>query len=543
MIVIKTTRWLDDREFRELLKIADYKGYESNQAVFIFNMDKALRNNYSYEDVILMIQDLNIEIDDSSLEELRKLFNNMSISINWNSSNGYVKISIPWSIYSRVRELLRKHQARYIGKNSKEIDYILTPDKLHSFVDEATSSGLNIIDRDKLLEEKNLPVKPNLRNVSLRYYQREAVDKWIQNNYRGIIALPTGSGKTIVGIAAVVEKPVRTLIVTYTREQMFQWRDMFIKYTDIDPKFIGLMYSEEKRLAPITITTYQSGFRSINEISPFFNLLVIDEVHHLPADKFRYIARHSIAKYKMGLSATPIREDGKHEELFPLLGGIIYYKTPDELVEQGYLSRYRIITVKVSLTPEERKIFEELRKKYRALVGETSFQEVLETARKGDSKAVEALRIHSKMKMLLAKSYSKINKAVEIARNEYENGNKVIVFTQYIEQANEISKRLNALLLTGEIPVDTRKNILTRFKESERGILVVTTVGDEGLDIPDANIGIIVSGTGSRRQFIQRLGRLLRPKKNSVEAKLYEIVLEKTPEEYLARKRKRLELE
>lgn len=291
----------------------------------------------------------------------------------------------------------------------------------------------------------------------------------------------------------------------------------------------------------MTITTYQSGFRNINILSPHFALLVVDEVHHLPADKFKHIALHSLAYHRMGLSATPVREDGRHEELFPLLGGIVYYKSPQDLVDQGYLSPYRIITVKVKLKQDERRLYEQLRAKYRLLVGAKRFEEVLEAARRGDPKAIEALRIHSDMRQVIALSQSKIDKAVEIAREEYENGGKVIVFTQYIDQAEEIAKRLGALLLTGETPDSDRKRALEQFKKAPRGILVVTTVGDEGLDIPDANVGIIVSGTGSRRQFIQRLGRLLRPKSNKTEARLYEIVIEKTAEEIQARKRKTID--
>jgi superfamily II DNA or RNA helicase len=364
------------------------------------------------------------------------------------------------------------------------------------------------------------------------------MDKWRSNNYHGIVALPTGSGKTLIGVSAVVLTGRRSLIITYTREQMFQWRDVIVRSTNIPQSMIGLMYSEEKRLAPITIITYQSGFRIISEISPLFDLLIVDEVHHLPADKFKHIAVHSIAKYRLGLSATPYREDGKHEELFPLLGGIVYHKTPAELAAMGFLARYRVVTVKVGLKKDELEQYNSLRKLYFKLANGRDFKKVLDDALKGDQKAREALKIHSQMKMLLAKSESKLEKAVEIARDELEKGGKIIVFTQYVEQAEELSKRLGAYLLTGEVPPLERKRILEEFKTASKGILVVTTVGDEGLDIPDANVGIMVSGTGSRRQFIQRLGRLLRPKPGGEEARLYEIVLEKTPEEYQSRRRK-----
>ncbi len=544
MIILKTKRWLDKHEFREVLKIADYKGYEHGEgSVFIFNMDKALKNGYMYEDILLLINEYDLDIDETGLEEIRKLYEEMGIVFEWEKGSGYVKISIPRPIYYSVREIVRQYGSRYLYSDDRYIVYRVKPIYLNTLYKKIVEKNYSIIDRDGLFKEKKLPYKPSLRNIELREYQREALEKWRNNNYRGIIALPTGSGKTVIGIASLVETGVRTLIITFTREQMFQWRDSIIRYTDIEPSMVGLIYSEEKRLAPITITTYQSGFRIINDISPYFKQLIVDEVHHLPADKFKYIALHSIADYRMGLSATPVREDGKHEELFPLLGGIIYYRSPAELANMGYLARYRVYTVKIRLTPEEWKEYERLRKQYRALIGTASFQEVLEAARRGDKKAIEALRIHSKIRMLLAKSKAKVEKAVEIAGKELSRGGKIIIFTQYVEQAEEISRKLNAYLLTGEVPVNERKTILRRFREASRGVLVVTTVGDEGLDIPDANIGIIVSGTGSRRQFIQRLGRLLRPKESNNIAKLYEIILEKTPEEYQSRKRRKTRLE
>jgi len=543
LIILKAKRWLDKEEFKEVMRIADYNGYSRDGSIFIFNIDKAVRNGYGYEDVISLIKEYGLEVEDNGLEELKKLYGELSIVIEWDRGSGYIKARIPRTIYFKVKPILMDSSAKYVSRTEHEYVYRILPSKLYIFKEKIDGLGLNVNDRNSLLKIKNLPYNIELRDIKLRDYQIEALEKWIKNNKLGIIALPTGSGKTIIGIAAITKTNVRTLIITYTREQMFQWRDSIIRYTTLEPGLVGLIYSEEKRLAPITITTYQSGFRLINDISPYFNLLIVDEVHHLPADKFKYIALHSIAPYRMGLSATPVREDGKHEELFPLLGGIIYYKAPAELANMGYLARYRVYTIKVKPTIDEEKEFERLRRKYRSLIGYQSFQEVLESARRGDEKAREALKIHSQIRMLLARSKSKIDKAVEIAEKELARGSKIIIFTQYVEQAKEISKRLNAYLLTGEVPVDIRRRTLNRFKEESSGVLVVTTVGDEGLDIPDADVGIIVSGTGSRRQFIQRLGRILRPKEKGKEARLYEIVLARTPEEYHSKKRKKIDLD
>jgi len=542
VIVFRVKKWLEEDEFKELTRIADYMGFENGVKSFRLNLDKAFRNGYTLVDIKNLVCEYSIDCREVEVK-LEEVASNYTPVFEWISSKGVVKLSIPRSIYGVVKEDLKKYSPRFIGLVEDKVVLEILPYKAPDVYKTLRDKLGNVLDPQNLFTEKPLVIQPELRNIELRPYQKEALEKWIENNYRGVIALPTGAGKSIVALAALTRVNTRTLIIAYTKEQVLQWREFILKYTTIPPHMVGVFYSEEKKLAPVTITTYQSGFRNINTLSPYFGMLIVDEVHHLPAEKFKYIAMHSIAVYRMGLSATPTREDGKHEELFPLLGGIVYYKLPGELVEQGYLAPYKVITVKVKLSKQERELYEQLRKKYRALVGGLKFQEVLELARRGDSRAAEALKIHSEARMLLAKSTSKIDKAVEIAREEYEKGNKVIVFTQYVDQAREIARRLEALLLTGDTPEEERKRALQEFKYAQRGILVVTTVGDEGLDIPDANVGILVSGTGSRRQFIQRLGRLLRPKPGGKEAVMYEIILEKTTEEFQARKRKTLNLD
>lgn len=538
--VFKIKKWLEDEEFQELLKIADYLGQESGYKVFRLNVEKALRNRYLPSDILGTLEELGVELGGGIGHDIEKLYEKHSPVMEWSHVKGVVKVAFTKPVYSVVREYIKRFQHGVIREQDDKVLVEIYPYHAHDVYRYLRDLGLHVVDVNNIYTTKMLVVKPELRDITLRPYQEEALDKWIENKYRGIIALPTGSGKSIIAIAALTRLSTKTLVVTYTKEQMFQWRDFILKYTTTPPYFIGLFYSGEKRLAPITITTYQSGFRNINTLSPHFSLLIVDEVHHLPADKFKHIALHSIAPYRMGLSATPTREDGRHEELFPLLGGIVYYKSPDELIERGYLAPYTIVTMKVKLTPQERAQYESLREKYKSLAGDREFEEILEAVKSGDLRAIEALRVRSEMRRLLANSTSKIEKTIEIASREYANGSKVIIFTQYVDQAKEIARRLNALLLTGDTPGDQRKRFLELFKNASSGILVVTTVGDEGIDIPDANVGILVSGTGSRRQFIQRLGRLLRPKKTR--AVLYEIVVEKTSEEYQARRRKSIEI-
>ncbi len=541
MIKFKTRRWLDKEDFAELLKISDYEGFKDGYKVFVLNARKAVHNGYTLDDVKHLAEELELEIE-GSWSEAEKAFSEYSVTVDWDATKGVVRLEYPVLVNKLVKNTLsllpqEAKCARRVDESRGVIVLEVLPYYAIDVVAKLRDLGLLIKDPRGLLEPKLLVVKPELKNITLRDYQEEAFKAWLSNKGRGIIALPTGAGKSIVALAAITHIAVRTLIVVYTKEQALQWRDFLLKYTSVPSSMIGLFYSEEKKLSPITITTYQSGYRYINQISPYFDMIVIDEVHHLPAEKFKYIALHSLAQYRMGLSATPEREDGKHEELFPFMGGIVYYKSPDELIERGYLAPYQLITVKVKLDKDELIKYRQLRELYHKYAKGATFEKILEGARKGISEFIEALRIHSELRRLIANSKSKINKTVEIAIRERELGNKVIIFTQYVDQAREIAEKTRGLLLVGDMPENERKRVLEMFKHNPQGILVVTTVGDEGIDIPDANVGIIVSGTGSRRQFIQRLGRLLRPKTKGGYARLYEIIVEKTPEEYQLKKR------
>jgi superfamily II DNA or RNA helicase len=544
MIRLRTRRWLEEEDFTELLKIADYAGVEEGFRVFVLNAKKALQNGYTLSEIKQLVEELELEVE-GSWSEVEKSLSEYYVSMDWDATRGVVRVEYPLVASSLVKSALTlippgARVTRNVDQLKGTATLGILPYYARELVAKLGGLGLQVKDPRGLLAHKPLTVKPELRSITLRDYQEEAFKAWTSSGGRGIIALPTGAGKSIVALKAITHVAVRTLIVVYTREQAHQWRDFILKYTTTPPGMVGLFYSEEKRLSPITITTYQSGYRYINQISPYFDMIVIDEVHHLPADKFKYIALHSIAKYRMGLSATPEREDGRHEELFPLMGGIVYYKSPGELVEKGYLAPYQVFTIRVKLDGDELAEYRRLRDLYYKYAKNKPFTEVLEEARRGVPDSIEALRVHSELRKLVAYSKSKIRKAVELALREYELGNKVIVFTQYVDQAREIAEKTRGLLLIGEMPESERKRVLEQFKQAQRGILVVTTVGDEGIDIPDANVGIIVSGTGSRRQFIQRLGRLLRPKTRGGHAKLYEIVVEKTPEEYQSRKRRRL---
>jgi len=536
-LIVRTKRWLDSDEFKEMLTIADYIGREDGHSKFMINVSKVMRMGYDVSDVIDILERYNFTYDEDLVNILSEKLSSRITAYLELGDDGTTIIMRPDRYLGRVYEELRE----FVSYDKVNKVFRIKPYYFFTVIKILSKLNFNIVDRTGLQESMPLPSKVEFTG-ELRDYQREAIDRWSANNCRGVIALPTGSGKTVIGIAGLCRLSERTLIVTYTKEQLMQWREALLRFTNISHNLIGLYYSEEKRIAPITLTTYQTAYKNISKLMHHFTFLLIDEVHHLPAEKFKRIALNTPAPFRMGLSATPYREDGKHTVLFPLMGGVVYYKTPSELAERGYLAPYEVITVYVKLTPEERKKYIELIKKYRSLVGSAKFDDVLKAAKNGDERALEALKLHTSIKLLVQKSKSKIEKTKEIIMHELERGNKVIVFAHYVDLAEEIAKSVGGLLLTGNIDDQKRVNILNKFKHMKGGVLVVTTVGDEGLDIPDASVGILVAGTGSRRQFIQRLGRLLRPKEGK-QAVLYEIIVKGTSEEIQSRKRKVMSFE
>ena len=539
-VMFRIKGWISDDEFRELLKFSDYQGRIDGEASFVINIDKMRKNDVSVEEVIDILSSYGDRITGDAIIRLKR-----ELGDQLDSDAKIVKL------YKYGERIIARPNF-FFGELYKELKGILWYDKKHKLF--YTFPGL-LPQLEKKLSVKGIIVKeesPIFQEIALetdikfkgelRDYQREALDRWVDNNRRGIIALPTGSGKTIIAISAIANLQVTTLIVVFTKEQLHQWISKIKEMTTIPGGLISPFYGEEKRLAPITVTTYQTAYRYYNVFSDRYTFLIVDEVHHLPAEKFRKIAMHMFSKYRMGLSATVIREDGRHVDLFPLMGGVVYYRTPQELVDKGYLAPFVTRIIRVDLKPEEKKEYEELRRRYKMLSQGMTFEELLKKARRGDIKAVNALRLHNKLKQLMHKTRSKIEAAKELVEQELKNNAKILVFTQYVDQAEELGRILNAPVITGNLDTKTRKRVLEEFRKQQSGVLVMTTVGDEGLDIPDVNVGIVVAGTGSRRQFIQRLGRLLRPKPGKT-AKLYEIISRDTGEEYQARKRKKITLD
>ncbi|BDC19930.1 DEAD/DEAH box helicase [Acidianus sp. HS-5] len=519
------TQWLDEDTFSKLLTFARFLGRENNVSEFVIDIERARRNRVRAEEIKDTLKEVGINLSEEEYKQLHKLLPTYDIEFSLN--NG--KLIIIPHVY--IMDIIKKSEDDIpIKYNRQEKVFETYPYYYYDLKELFIENGL-IVKELNLLFNRKFDFS---LNVTLRDYQIEAIQKWKENNYRGVIALPTGAGKTIIGIKAIEETRVPTLIVTFTREQMLQWRETIMKFSSVRPE-VGLYYSNEKEIRQITLSTYQTAFRHVEELGDKFDLLIIDEAHHLPADKFREVALGVLATKRLALSATPYREDGRHEELFRLMGGVVYYKPVEELIKKGYLAPYDILQIKVLLTAEERKKYLTLLNKYKVLSKNRKLKELIVLAKNGDNNAIEALKVYNEIKKVVNFAENKMLKIEEIL--DKEKGKKILIFTQYVDQAEEIARRFNTLLISGRMPKNERKRVLDTFKYMKNGVLTLTTVGDEGLDIPDASVGIIVTGTSSRRQFIQRLGRILRPV-NGKKAVLYEIVVAGTQEEYQSKKRK-----
>nr|NQU89839.1 DEAD/DEAH box helicase [Bacteroidota bacterium] len=343
----------------------------------------------------------------------------------------------------------------------------------------------------------------------LRDYQSEAVEAFYHSGREtggnGIIVLPCGSGKTIIGLGTISRISNHTLIITTNNVSVHQWRDELISKTDIDPEDIGEFTGLNKVIKPITVTTYQMLTYRKSKDDKFFNLdlftlqnwglILYDEVHLLPAPVFRATVGIQ-AKRRMGLTATLVREDGKEDEVFALIGPK-RYDVPWKVLEnkgfiaEAYCTEYRI--------PMDEKIE----------------MEYALSNRRGKFR-------------IAAENQMKIRLVVELIENHFDD--QILVIGQYISQIEKIARDLNIPIITGKTKNEEREMLYNKFRHGELKVLVVSKVANFAVDLPDASVLIQVSGTyGSRQEEAQRLGRILRPKKKR--SHFYTLVSQGTTEQ------------
>ena len=402
-------------------------------------------------------------------------------------------------------------------------------------IDFLNTSGFDF--RDDVLDL--LPCPELQSNVVLRDYQNQALDAWTANGNRGIIVLPTGSGKTLVGIKAISLLNTPTLVVAPTLDLVDQWRSRLKKEFKTE---VGVLGGGEWDIKALTVSTYDSAYIHADKLGNKFGLIIFDEVHHLPAAGYRNIAEMFAAPCRVGLTATFEREDGLHTELNRLVGGKVFETRVKELTGT-HLSPFRIDKIVVELTEEEKKEYERNQKVFSdylvriklVIRSPADFQKLVMRSGR-DPGARKALLARNKARDVAYNSISKMGKLSEILK-KHSTG-KIFIFTEHNKLVHRISKQFLIPSITYRTTSKERSETLDRFRSGVYRAVVTSKVLDEGIDVPDADVGIILSGTGSERAFIQRLGRILR-KKDGKEAVLYEIVSAETSEVNTARRRKR----
>mgnify|MGYP000085343306 FL=1 len=375
--------------------------------------------------------------------------------------------------------------------------------------------------------------------IPLRPYQREALEAWLEAGCRGVVVLPTGAGKTRVALAAMAELRCPTLVVAPTLELVDQWVARVKRLLGVEP---GEFTGESKEISCVTVSTYSSAYLNAETLGNRFRLVVFDEVHHLPSPAYRQIAELCAAPYRLGLTATPEREDELHGLLPELVGPVVYRLSPGDL-RGAYLADFDVVRVAVDMTEEERRKYETLVRRYKRYLSRAGivlrsvrdFEKLV--MRSGlDPEAREALLAWMEARRIAFSSRAKLERLREIL--EKHRGDRIIIFTESNELVREISKRFLVPEITYKTPKEERRTIMEMFRRGEVRAIVTSHVLEEGVDVPEANVAIVISGTGSRREFVQRLGRILRPREGK-RAILYEMVTRGTSEIHVSRRRRR----
>lgn len=389
-----------------------------------------------------------------------------------------------------------------------------------------------------LLERYALPWTPALA-LQPRPYQRDAIRAWLGNGGRGVVVLPTGAGKTVVAFMALAEVPVRTLVIVPTIELLRQWRAGLIEKAGLPADLVGVVGGGERAPGAVTVMTYDSAAMPRRRLAEY-GLLIVDEVHHLPAPTYRAIAEKAAAPWRLGLSATPERADGGHHDLAGLVGPEVYRRQPAQLADEGHIARYRERRIFVDLTPEERARYDLLMAEWRwflasrrSSLGRGGLFDQLVRQSAHDPAARRALQAQRQARMIALNAESKIDRVAELLTRH--RADPAIVFAEHVAMVEAIGRRLALPTITYRTPPDERRLVLERFRSGRYTKLAAGRVLNEGVDVPDARVAIVVSGSAATREYIQRLGRVLRPKQE--EAVLYEIVSRRTTEGKTARRR------
>ncbi|MGO1165218.1 MAG: DNA repair helicase XPB [Janibacter sp.] len=412
-----------------------------------------------------------------------------------------------------LTEVLRhKKITPLVGEMLSPDEVIVHPSERGSLKQELLKVGWPAEDRAGYVDGEAHTIDLDQDGWSLRPYQQQAVDGFWDGG-SGVVVLPCGAGKTLVGAAAMSAAKATTLILVTNTVSARQWREELLARTTLTEEEIGEYSGARKEVRPVTIATYQVLTLKRKGVYPHLDLLdardwgliVYDEVHLLPAPIFRMTADLQ-ARRRLGLTATLVREDGREADVFSLIGPKRFDAPWKDIEAQGYIAPADCVEVRVSMGDSERMAYA--------------------TA---DAEDRYRLAACSPVKLGVVREV--------VSRHE---GEATLVIGQYLDQLHELSEQLGADLITGETPVKQRQELFADFREGRTNLLVVSKVANFSVDLPEATVAIQVSGTfGSRQEEAQRLGRLLRPKEDGRTAHFYTVVARDTVDAEFAAHRQR----
>lgn len=453
----------------------------------------------------------------------------------------YSKYPVPEGVEREIRSTIDRYGRLVIDRDDKGlrlssseravIAEVSSHKKISELLEEPIEGGYRVKDwaRGQLKQEllklgwpaednagftPGTPFEINLNQSGwvLRDYQKLAVDKFEQGG-SGVVVLPCGAGKTLVGAAAMAEVKTNTLILVTNTVSARQWRDELIARTDIKQEDIAEYSGSVKELAPVTIATYQilttkrkGEFAHLALLNARdWGLIVYDEVHLLPAPIFKMTADLQ-ARRRLGLTATLVREDGRESDVFSLIGPKRFDAPWKDIEAQGYIAPAACFEVRVQLP-------EEIRMDY-AIADQDQRFKIAATAKAKLPIIKQLLKKHA--------------------------GEPTLIIGQYLDQIDEVANELEIPKLTGQTDVAERERLFAAFRRGELNALVVSKVANFSVDLPEASVAIQISGAfGSRQEEAQRLGRLLRPKADGRSAVFYTLVSRDTAEQDFAQNRQR----
>lgn len=382
-------------------------------------------------------------------------------------------------------------------------------------------AGHDVLDAARGFDEVALA---HATEFSPRPHQQEAFDAWCEAKRRGVVVLPTGAGKSFLAEMAIAHTQRDTLVIAPTLDLVDQWYRRLAAVFDEPIGVLGGGRYEPRRL---TVSTYDSAAIHMERLGGNFGLVVYDEVHHLPGETFRLAAEQVIAPFRLGLTATLARDDGKHRDIAALVGPTVFELGIKDLAGD-ILADYDVRTVEVEMSEADRAHYDDNRAQYRGFVesrgirvgARGGWQQFLAASSRSEEGRA-ALAAYYRQKRLALSHSQKIERLHELLVEHWDD--RVIVFANDNDTVYEISERFLCPVITHQTPILERSEVLERFSSGTYRVVATSRVLNEGVDVPEASVAIVLSGTGSVREHVQRLGRILRRSKGK-RAVLYELV-------------------